>query len=747
MTTAAVLPNPFPSSAVAYLSGSEGDFWSIETDALRSARMQLNAFLAQADSDKPKGAIMAIVGDYGTGKTHIAQDMLRQIYAANQPTLHPMYLDAPSDTFLGLYQQRFIPRLDRREVLSRIDEYYADIVAAELASSPLTERTAKDLRSREVSADQVVKTFGLPESSFTRELHKRLKTVTKRPDFGTALLLLRRPEFEAAVWEWLAGAPPDATLVERGIERQINDDAIALEAIGVMAHLFGQQGHHFILFIDEIEKVLSHTAKHQPSEAAVLALKKLMETVSRAGALLVLIGLPEFQEFLPPDANQRISAVIKPSAMPAAEIERYIKEAQKRAGGKARLEPFTKDSIDYLAEIAGGNARRMVRLCYHGFVAANDAKGPLTRALLREIAREQFELTSLEDVSLEITRTIESRGWRYETAKAAASDTKGQSKADFWLPVGEAGAGIALVVTRSLLHEADIKPVETLSQRFKARSNAKTPVEVLAVVNGYVADNLQQRLRKAAEKVVIFRSRQFREDLDSTLTGVRTRLEQADRENVLATVHEKVNELSRQAGSMMHMLEQVSSVSHPQYLQSTVAAGLRGVFGAMASGSLAGALPSDVSAVYDRVLRELEDFAPIDLLFNELFAVSGSHLPDDMHESTRGLDFLTGRADPQPLATIVILREAIHAFRRAIERAVDHADRRVDMNRVGSLCQMWDNFYARRRHTLLEARDLMRSFGVASGPRVDPSRIEDLLFRLGRHVYEACREVERRPLL
>ena len=102
--------NPFPAAAVARLSPPEEEFWSIETEALKQARTYLRDYLKRAseeqknpDTHDSEGVILAIVGDYGTGKTHIAQDMLRQISAERNPFLHPLYLDAPSDTFLFFY--------------------------------------------------------------------------------------------------------------------------------------------------------------------------------------------------------------------------------------------------------------------------------------------------------------------------------------------------------------------------------------------------------------------------------------------------------------------------------------------------------------------------------------------------------------------------------------------------------------------------------------------------------------------
>ena len=229
----------------------------------------------------------------------------------------------------------------------------------------MTRPIADSLRERKVSADQVVNDFGLMESKFERELHKKLERVTEQSDFGTALLLLRNPEFQAAVWEWLQGAQPDIILQERGISRQIADDAAALEAIGVMAFLYGQQGHRFILFIDEIEKILSFSAAFQPDEATILALKKLMEVMSQTRAMLVLIGLPEFQEFLPEDARQRITSIVHPSALSVDEIEKYIREAKQRATGTGGIDPFTsthfvnkhkrKEVLDSADRQAGGS--------------------------------------------------------------------------------------------------------------------------------------------------------------------------------------------------------------------------------------------------------------------------------------------------------------------------------------------------------------------------------------------------------
>lgn len=712
--------NPFPSAGVARLVLPGAEFWSIETEALKQARNHLLNYLRRATQEQQQpersdsqGHVLAIVGDYGTGKTHIAQDMLYQIAAEENSHLHPLYLDAPSDSFMALYRNRFMKELNRNEVLQRVDDYYADIVADELDSSELTKRVAQTLRQRTISADEVVKNFGLMESKFERELYKKLKDVTEQSDFATALLLLRRPEFKAAVWEWLKGNPPDKILQEREITRQIANDADALEAIGVMAFLFGQQGHRFILFIDEIEKILSFTAENQPSEATILALKKLMEVMSLTRALLVLIGLPEFKEFLPEDARQRITSIVHPSALTVNEIEQYIREAKRRATDTDSIDPFTMDAIYYLAEIAGGNARKVVRLCHHAYSAAGVAGSNVTPSMLREITREQFELSTDEDVIAEITRSIESHGWLFEKEKTLDLDGSEQ-RVNLWLPVGEKGAGVALLVTSSILLEAEAQALAERTEAMTKENATKARIETVLVINGYVSDNLRPELERSFGKVILYRLRTFRQNLDSALTDVRTRLEQQDREDLLSAIKQRVDEITRQNNTIDdHLSEVLRRAFGRGELQAAVSTGLRNVFGQLASNtSLSETNYPRVAAVFDEALRAIDDIhgldATLDLIIGlpqwivhnmdlERYSYSRRHASQDSlleaYNSLRGPGYL------------LLVRAACLAFRRGVFTCLNEYPVATDefpFDVITEMCQAFDSLSER-----VDLRDLV----------------------------------------
>ncbi|GAA2610438.1 hypothetical protein SMC26_24560 [Actinomadura fulvescens] len=536
--------NPFPAAAVARLSELPDGPLTIATPAIRQALAYVDDYLAagrgdDAEGGKPgkPGNVIAVVGEYGTGKTHLALEILRHIRRVGGTSVQRLYLDAPADTFLALYQQRFVVELSKADVRDQVEEYFADIVAGSLAGSELTAEAARRLRDREIDAQAVIDRLGLMESAFLQALQEHLRVVTENDAFGTALALFRRAEFEDAVWEWLKGHPPDPALVERGITAAIDDDAAALEAIGVFAFLCGRRNQPFVLVIDELEKVLS--PPHLPAADSVLAFKKLLEVFSGARALLVLSGLPDFLEALPDDARQRIGCVVRPSALSTEDTRGLILDSQERAFGKRTLDPFSEETLGYLVELAGGTARKVIKLCYHSYQSAVAAGTGVTQAMIREAAREQFELTSRDDVRAEVTRVLDRGGWLFEAGHVSGDGVR----ADFWVPQGDGGAGCAILITDSVLTRPEANVLAERARRLRAGAGRG----VLLVVNGYLADHLAPALTAVCDRPPLVHSlRRFTDDFDAALRGVMQRLEAGAREDELKALRDRVDRLSRQ---------------------------------------------------------------------------------------------------------------------------------------------------------------------------------------------------------
>ncbi|MGW4757282.1 hypothetical protein [Streptomyces chartreusis] len=599
--------NPFPASAVARFSPASSTGFNIETSAVVQALSYVDEYLSpmRAPAQQRDGNVVAIVGEYGTGKTHLTIELLQRVKDNASENVHHFYLDAPSDTFLALYRDRFFRQLDRKEVRQRVAEYYADIVAEDLGDSPLTEDVARLLVERQLKPHQVVEDFGLSQSAFQEELQARLGQITEHEDFGTALGLFMRPEFESAVWEWLAGHPADSVLRERGISRTIDDDISALEAIGVFAFLYGRQNHRFVLIIDEFEKVLSRDSRSVKSESSVLAFKKLLEVFGQAHSLLILSGLPDFVEVLPEDAQQRISCIVRPTPLSYADVKDYIRLSLARESGD--LTPFNEDSIAYLVELAGGNARKVIRLCYHAYEASMRAGANLTRAMLREVAREQFEISSPDDIRSEVTRLLDSSGWTFELGKQLSEDPP--LVVDYWLPVGQAGSGCAVLITQSVLHEHEADLLVAAGQEMQASQPA---IAAILVINGYLAETFREPVTAAFPRVMQYTPMRFSDDFSAAVNAFIRRLEEASDEDRLSLVESKLEQLLRQTTGVRRSLESVErNTLYPHMVENAVDGGLRRVFGALsaAPSTATVSLPATTESVFRAALDEIGQVA------------------------------------------------------------------------------------------------------------------------------------------
>lgn len=671
-----IYSNPFPASGVARLSSTANELLTITTDAVKNGQSYLDDYLDRSgkiDNEiESQGNVIAIVGEYGTGKTHIALELLHRIAVNDTKDIHTFYLDAPADSFLALYKERFIPKLRRLDVRERVNEYLSDIVARELEKSALTAPAAMHLLERKIPPLELIRSLGLMESDFMHQLHEQLDEITENKDFGTAFSLFLRPEFEDAVWEWLQGSPPDAALVDRGIKRTLDTDPEVLETIGVFAFLYGRQNHRFVLVIDEMEKVLSHSSQQVTDEATILAFKKLMEVIGKTRALLILCGLPDFMEVLPEDAQQRILSIVRPTGLSPDDTAQYIREAQKRSTGRERLKPFTNDTVAYVSEIAGGNARKVVRLCYHAFQVASNVGTDVTRAMLRETARDQFELTTKEDVYTEISRAVDLNGWLFETNKSFGKE-KSRVKTDFWLPVGDSGSGCVILITRSLLHEKEVIALAKQIEVIKQQMTSKAQVLSLLIINGYLADNLSLYLQKAFDRVINFNVRRFSDDIDAVLKGVIRRLEDTHNEDNVVIIRDRVDQLTRQTHATRSTLTHIeNTMLDASLVKKAVEQGVRAVFGQLGNTD-SNSTDLDprfrfVQVEFDRVESQFVRFYDrIDLLFSiEYDERELQHTEKYSIENGSYLQIIREKDFKNYLACIDIAKRLVDRFRKKI---------------------------------------------------------------------------------
>jgi hypothetical protein len=572
--------NPFAPVPLGRRYGS--DTITIPTAAIREATSILDEYLSAQLADGTSAAgpearrgavknvatgnVLAVIGEHGTGKTHLALHLRRHAERRGGDRTLAMYLVARDRTFRELYRD-FAEDLYqvRDQVRNRVRAVYAEIVAQDLASSDLTARVADGLADGSLDPVEVVERFGLMESVFLRELRDRLGRVTENAEFAIALSLLLRPAFEPAVWEWFLEREPDPILRERGITTVVNTEQLALEAMGVFALLYGDTGHQIVLVIDELEQIL--LAADRPDDAAVGAFKRLLEVFTQANGFLLLAGLPESIESLRKDVRQRVGRPVRMSPFSGADLRRFILERQGHPGTEksvAALAPFTEDTIDYIVSLLGGVPRSILRVCYELYRVATSLGTDVTPAMVREVVRTQFNLATTKNVRVEIQQTLDASGYEYLTGHLVG---RPPTTADYFVVVGDQGARCAVLLNESVLNDEEAM---TLGQRVTA-IRAEVPVsEFLLVVMGFVPDTHRPALAEQfGNPPLVYDVNSFGDDFERAFKTAVDRLAESpqDGDDELALIRGRLERLTRQQTRVHGFIGQVSA--HLDRLQAS----------------------------------------------------------------------------------------------------------------------------------------------------------------------------------
>jgi Cdc6-like AAA superfamily ATPase len=709
--------NPFSAMAVARISSSADDEPSIETDPIRVAKVLLDDYLnaARQDTEGQPGNVIAIVGDYGTGKTHLAMELIR--HAQRAPGyVRSMYLDATASNFASLYR-RFIDKLSVDDIRARINEYYAEIVVDSLKGSGTDVMARQLLLESELEPGDVVDRFSLSKTDLLRRLQDKLKSIADDDSFVTALMLLLRRGFGNAVWNWLRGAEPEQILVERDITLAISTDAMALEVMGYLAQLlYGGRRMRFVLVIDELDKVLS--AQNKPQDETMGAFRTLLQVFETAGAFLVLSGLPDFNLALREDVRQRITRRIFMSGLDSDQVCRFVERAQLQSNGSTRLEPFTPDSISYLVQLANGKPRTVIRLCHRLYQLWMAEGVAFTDELVREVARDQLGLVTTDDVSAEARRLLDANDWSYLRQHFLASSK--DTRVDYWVTFEADGPGCAVLITDSVL---DTRDVQILIRKALAVRASKPDCRIMIVVNGMLAAELGPPLREVTDcEPLVYERLFFADHLGALLRMFATQLRVESQADPVIVVRDRVEQIGRHQLSIYDFIEKVASrldsarssadrqfgVINERLEQLTRIAHLGAAGGVSAGGVMTPVgLPSEVEALFTSVVDVLENLLRLYALIERQFE-SGPASADIDPGPVAVLRYLQRLLEPTAIA--VALHKTISSFWRAtadwyhsdvVEAEGNHVT--VDaMMRLEQLCGKYDEVCEHIQLTKLE---------------------------------------------
>jgi Cdc6-like AAA superfamily ATPase len=668
MTEHRALSNPFSQMAVAQVSASYGDELTIETDPIRLAKSLLDAYLdAPADTEGVPGNVIAVLGEYGTGKTHLAMELLR--YARSRPGYaHSMYLEAAASSFTSLYQ-RFLDRVTPADVRHRVNQLRYEVILGVLKGTELESVARRLIDETGLEPDDIADRLSVSKIAMGHLLEAKLRTIADNTQFITALALLAKRGYDTAVWSWLRGGEPDEILIERKITGAIDSEAMALEFMGYFAQLlYGGRQRRFLLVIDELDKVLS--VANRPQEDIMGAFRTLLQVFDAAGAFLVLAGLPDFNLALRDDVRERIARRVFMSGLDADQVCRFIERSQRKANGTAQLAPFSANTVAFLVQLANGNPRTVIRLCHRLYAKWLADRASLTEEIVREEAREQLGLVSTDDISAEAGRLMDANNWSYLRQHFLGIST--DTRVDYWVTFEENGPGCAVLITESVL---DSRDVETLTRKALAVRAAAPDCRILLVVNGVLSDGLGTLLREVLDsEPLVYERLIFGNLLGALLMSFAGQLRQESPEP-MSVLLERVEQIGRHQSSIYSFIEQVVTrlddarssadqrfgalTAQLDDLARTVHDGLVADMSTDADG-LSVTLPGDVDELFTGVLDVLANLLRVDRFLRAQFESVANDVDTDTTELVPYFQRLL-----EPTAIAVVLQRTVLNFRDA----------------------------------------------------------------------------------
>ncbi|XRQ12196.1 hypothetical protein ACN3XK_15260 [Actinomadura welshii] len=542
--------NPFPKVPEVRLGGT-GASVQVETDAVRAVRRLAVDFLtARPDiggDPGNSGRVAAILGEYGTGKSHLAWTLMDEVGRIGWT--RPVVLvvsGQPGDTVLSLYRRLLAPpgsgtggwnrSVDSAAgalLFGTVEKMVEDLRAG-LRPDPGTEPDAPPpAASDELTVDEVWR------------LHQRLAEIAEGDEeLATVLGLVWHRTAGAAAWRWLSGEERrpvhDAELLaDRGVQSPpVDDDTRALRVLRALARLCGWTGGRMVLVLDELHQIRPQGGDGLTEVAATLM--ELIGWAGETGVLLAVCGLLDYWEALPQSIRQRVPARIVPSGLTPPQIRAYITAAQRPEGAREGvLHPFTDEAVDELWKITDGHPRRTITLCHHAFELAA-ATGGIGPRQIREASLSLCAPATPDHVRDKLFGWCTELGYRVERRRQRHDTSRWQADLKVFSRLG--GGECTLVVSGPVVEDEKLTELRTRASALMGGSRAH-PRNVVLVMAGPLAATFGQDVEDVFTRVLHWDSDTFRDDLAATLHSHVSAGDQAG-------LYELVLEMRRELGAL-----------------------------------------------------------------------------------------------------------------------------------------------------------------------------------------------------
>ncbi|QKW26304.1 hypothetical protein HUT11_09480 [Streptomyces seoulensis] len=594
------LKNPFRESTVAQLeafddstqigTGPTGAGVHIPGRTSAWLTEHIEAYLGHRGEPETRGRAIALVGEFGLGKSHLAREATR-LLRKHVPPLPLWVISQPSIDMRTVYQERLTSPRDDFDAFvdfkQAITDFYAD-VTAEILGEDDTDRFGADrgaflegLRARRLDPQKIVQAFNLDEERIQHRLRRHLRGVTAHRTFAVALAQLFNRPFENDVWNWLSGGEPVAHLRERGIREPIRSIQQVFDALAVFSLVYGKSGRPYALVLDELDK----TTEWPEQDRAVFinAFEMLVERYVNQGGLLLFCARPELWGRLPLSLHERVLPLWLDSWGPAETdrlIAGHVHRADRTPGAGPDGAPFAEPALREIVLQSDGVPRQILQICEGAWDQAvrreagaredrRPRPGPPREIGLTDVhaaLRSAHGKRDMAEVAHRLQHVLAPRQWWHHmppvSVRSLSAPREGGEPR--WVQVTRR-TWIALLPVPSVLAQDDVHGIQRFVDRVRSVL-APENVEVLVIVNGHACREMRNRVAEHCGTVpLVFDDPRFESMLIDGVRSLIERLRANGRNAVLGEVRDQLETIATQQAMLADRIDAVDhAVNHPR---------------------------------------------------------------------------------------------------------------------------------------------------------------------------------------
>jgi hypothetical protein len=370
---------------------------------------------------KAPSAIVAVRGDYGSGKTFLLQDAIACL-RAELVSVTPTVLIAPciGGDVVAWYRETIGPGLKQTGVVKELMlRLYAGAAKTVAGKANLTVAAVAKLEEEPWAVYDLLNAHRLSRTAVDEVVAERLESIAgvTEGDVRAALLGLLRGETESMAERWLYSEHiDDAEQQTLRVKSGLDSSRLAAEVLVAVARLHSAFGRVFALFVDELEHFTRFDSRRRDGESNVTWLKRLLEAMAATGSVVFIAGHYDAWDSLQSDSLDRFT--------PGPPIE-MLRLDERDIARLAGLLADSEDALDseaaaLVGRLTNGNIRQVLRLLYALKLANDKSAGPISHAEIERIAEDLGQKLSLEKAIHHVEETLTRRGLEVERESALA---------------------------------------------------------------------------------------------------------------------------------------------------------------------------------------------------------------------------------------------------------------------------------------------------------------------------------------